>query len=187
MTVSLFLADAGRRIIPIISLLTAQEGKKIPLASWATFIGIIILMVINLAFTSKWSDKCLTQLIFAWLAAMFEMTVLFAIGKFLWGFLVKLLGVVGKIIVIVLAVVVVLAVVGWIIQLIQSKNGTSNAGETDGTADAEETDGTADVQENAEAEQEQPDSGVPATCPHCGKPISTNAKFCNFCGGKIEE
>ena len=138
------------------------------------FIGIIIVMIINLYIYHKVFDVVyfnlggglIKELILAWLAAMLEISLVGGLIKILFSGIFKLLGVVVKIVLIILALAAVAFIVWKIVQVIKGKTQT--------VAEA----GT-ETMENVQTEMHG------NTCANCGKVVVDNADFCNHCGAKL--
>lgn len=175
-------------------------------------IAIIIMMIVNLYLYHKifrvtyfnLGKGIIMELIFAWLAAMIEVALFGKIITSLFTGIFKLLGVVIKVALIILAIAAVLFIVWKIVQVIKGKsNGTPD--ETKANSDnylqtntynatGEKVEGY-EKNEKAPTEQETEimaniNNGIRMNiCTNCGTALADDAIFCSKCGFhiKVEE
>ena len=146
--------------------------------------GILILVIINIVIYHKIFDVvyfdfargCSTEIFWIAIFTAFEIAIIKGIGQKILGMLGALLGFVGKLIIIVLAVSIAIFVICKIVQIVKGKVDT----------EGEIKESTDSVQRDQDIfEKNVPDVEI-CICASCGKTIKKDSKFCQFCGSKTE-
>lgn len=159
------------------------------------FICFLALIIFNIFLYHKIFDVLyfdlgkglLKELIGSIFAALFEMALIFSVGKWVLGIISKILGVSLKIIIVIVGISITSYIIYYLYKLIKPKqekdnkenveNNFNNHSKTDKKTVKDETTYKTQYYDKVTIEK-----NAKIICPNCNKQIMKTAKFCNFCG-----